>query len=310
MKENTKSRRVLAVFAHPDDEAFLAGGTLAKYAAAGWNVFLLCATHGEAGKRGDYSRLTRRQFAELRKEELEAACRALGTHRPVFLECADKGLARDCWNPATEEVAHAIRRLRPDVVITFGPEGISGHPDHVALNQIVTAAFWGAGMSTYLVGGQHKAAPFRPSRLYYVLRSPSVPECCKPASPQKAPPITTVIDIRGFGERKLKAIRSHRSQKHLQSSDPALIKKVIASPENFHRAFPAWHGPGIESDLLSDGDSESGNQVSSKHKSDPAEENRRTDNATPGSLPSPRHKLTPALVISRPAAPEEGTSHK
>lgn len=310
MTTNRSRHRILAIFAHPDDETFLAGGTLAKYAAGGWDVLLLCATHGEAGRRGEYGSFTKKQFALLRKEELEAACRALGIHRPIFLECADKGLARDCWNSATEEIVHAIRRLRPDVVITFGPDGISGHPDHVALSQIVTTAFWAAGMSTYLAGEQGQTAPFRPSRLYYVLRSPSLPKCCEPTAPQKAPPLTTIIDIHGFGDCKLEAIRSHRSQKHLQSNDPVLIEKILTSPENFHRAFPTWHGPEIEPDLLGDADSLPGNEVSSKHKSDPAEEERRTDNAASGSLSSRRKRPTPALVITQPAAPEEGTRHK
>jgi LmbE family N-acetylglucosaminyl deacetylase len=310
MKENKKSRRILAIFAHPDDETFLAGGTLAKYAAAGWDVFLLCATRGEAGKRGEYGRLTREQFALLRKEELEAACRALGIHRPVFLECADKGLARDCWNSATEEIVNAIRRIRPDVVVTFGPDGISGHPDHVALSQIVTAGFWGAGMSTYLTGKQGKAAPFRPSHLYYVLRSLSVLECCKPSSPQKARTLTTVVDIRGFGERKLEAMRAHRSQKHMQFSDPALIEKMLTAPENFHRAFPIWHGPGLEADLFGDVDSESSNQVHRKHNIDPVAEPQQMNNGVTGWPSSSSQRPTPALVISQPTAPEEGTPHK
>lgn len=310
MKENNKSLRVLAVFAHPDDEAFHVGGTLAKYAAAGWDVFLLCATHGEAGKRGDYSRLTREQFAKLRKEELEAACRALGIHRPVFLECADKGLARDCWNSATEEIVPAIRRVRPEVVITFGPDGISGHPDHVALSQIATAAFWAAGMSTYLAGEHGRAAPFRPSRLYYVLRSPSVPECCKPVSPQKAPPLTTVVDIREFGERKLDAICCHRSQLHLQPNDAAVIEAIRTAPENFHRAYPAWHGPGIEADLLDQADSESANQTHMKHSSDVVVEVQGTNNGPAGRLSFSRQEPMPNLATLHGAAPEEGTGHK
>jgi LmbE family N-acetylglucosaminyl deacetylase len=83
-----------AVFAHPDDGTFLAGGTLAKYAAAGWEVFLLCATHGEAGRRGEYAHLTKEQFARLRQQELEAAARALGIRRPLSLDCADSSSRR------------------------------------------------------------------------------------------------------------------------------------------------------------------------------------------------------------------------
>jgi LmbE family N-acetylglucosaminyl deacetylase len=139
--------RLLAVFAHPDDETYLAGGTLARYAASGCEVSVLCATFGEAGRRGEYASLSRRDFAVVRRRELEAACAALGVRPPLFLGCADQGLGRDCWDRATDEIVRTIRRLRPDVVLTFGPDGVSGHADHVALSQIVTAAFWGAGVT-------------------------------------------------------------------------------------------------------------------------------------------------------------------
>lgn len=249
-KETINRRRILAVFAHPDDEAFLAGGTLAKYAAQG-EVFLLCATSGEGGRRGDYEHLSNQEFAGLRRKELEAGCRVLGIHRPMFLECSDRGLARQCWDSATREIMDVIRRLRPDVVITFGPDGISGHPDHVALSQIVTRAFWGMGAQPAGAASDGEAQPFRPACLYYVLRSASVPSCCAPNQALSPPPVTTVIDIQEFGRRKLAAIRSHRSQKHLQpEDDPKTIDAILKGRENFHRAFPPRAGGGIANDLF------------------------------------------------------------
>lgn len=238
--------RILAVFAHPDDETFLAGGTLAKYAAQGCEVFLVCATYGEGGQRGEYRGLTTEGFARLRQREMEAACQALGVNQPIFLGCADRQLARECWDSATAEIIRHIRTLRPDVVITFGPDGISGHPDHVALSQIVTSAVWGAGERTTVAD----SAPFRPTVLYYVLRSESVPKCCKPSAPIEAPPVTTVIDVDGFGERKLEAIRCYRSQEHLQPQDAELVQAVLRGHEQFHRAVPAWGGEGIEDRLV------------------------------------------------------------
>lgn len=232
--------RLLAVFAHPDDETYLAGGTLARYAASGSEVFVLCATHGEAGRRGEYSRLSRRQFAAVRRRELKAACVALGVRPPFFLGCADKELARDCWQTATEEVAATIRRLRPDVVLTFGPDGVSGHADHVTLSQIVTAAFWGAGLATRSPRGGE--APFEPAALYYVLRSASVPSCCTPAEGVVSPPVTTTVAVDGFGERKLAAARCHGSQRHLQPLTPEGTRAILTAPEVFHRAVPAWRG--------------------------------------------------------------------
>jgi LmbE family N-acetylglucosaminyl deacetylase len=242
-------RRLLAVFAHPDDETFLAGGTLAKYTAAGWQVFLLCATHGEAGGRGEYDHLTKEQFARLRRQELEAAAHALGIQRPLFLNCADRQLAQDCWASATHEIIRAIRRIRPEVVITFGPDGISGHPDHVAISQIVTTAFWTADQTSVLPAESSEFPPFAPSRLYYVLRSASVPRCCEAEGSLEAPPLTTVIDIREYSVRKLEAMRCYQSQKHLHPQDPSVVESILREPENFHRAVPAWQGPAVECEL-------------------------------------------------------------
>ncbi|NWG12919.1 MAG: PIG-L family deacetylase [Acidobacteria bacterium] len=183
---------------------------------------------------------------------MEQACQALGIRPPLFLECADRGLAHDCWDSARDEIVRAIRTVRPDAVLTFGPDGISGHPDHVALNKIVTAAFWGAGAHAYFSNGRNDTPPFRPPRLYYVLRSASVPEFCAQDNSGRARPLTTVIDIRDYGDRKLKAIRSYRSQKHLQSEDPGMIDKILKEPEHFHRAVPLLEVTHIETDLLSD----------------------------------------------------------
>lgn len=249
MKPSDNSHRILGIFAHPDDETFLAGGTLAKYAARGWEVFLLCATHGETGRRGEYDHLTREQFARLRQQELEAAAHDLGIRRPLFLDCADQQLARDCWASAMQEIIRAIRRIRPEVVITFGPDGISGHPDHVAISQIVTTAFWTADQTSVLPAESSEFPPFPPSRLYYVLRSASVPRCCEAKGSFEAPRLTTVIDVSGYSVRKLEAIRCYQSQKHLQSEDPSVVESILEDPENFHRAVPAGQGRAVEREL-------------------------------------------------------------
>ena len=239
---------LLAIFAHPDDETFLAGGTLAKYAAQGWDARVISATYGENGRRGDYESLSANEFAHLRRSELQAACKALGIHPPMFLECADRAVAAICWNSAAKEIARIIRRLRPDVVITFGPDGISGHPDHVALSQIVTSAFWVASVYRSPRGAVTGPAP-SPASLYYVLRSASVPQSCTQEQATKEPSLTTSIDIGQVSERKLQAIRSYRSQKHLHPTDPAAIQSILQAPEHFHRAYPRWEGGDLETEL-------------------------------------------------------------
>lgn len=245
-RAKSERSRLLAVFAHPDDESFLAGGTLAKYAHLGWDVFLVCATYGESGQRGDFEALGAAEFADQRQSELQAACRALGIHPPMFLECIDRALAAICWNSAAKEMVRIMHRLQPDVVITFGPDGISGHPDHVALSQIVTSAFWAATVHSF---PWRKALKARRASLYYVLRSTSVPQCCGQNATVPVPSLTTIIDIAGFGERKLQAIHCHKSQRHLQPVDAATTRAILGTPEHFHRAFPRWDSATIENSL-------------------------------------------------------------
>lgn len=245
------SRTLLAILAHPDDETFLAGGTLAKYAATGWEVFVLCATRGEAGRRGDYEKenLSPREFALVRQGEMEAACDVLGVRRPFFLDCADGRIAKDCVDYAKAEVVRLLREWEPDVVITFGPDGISGHTDHVAVGRIATAAVLDIGIRPPGSGVVQGRAPSRISSLYYVLRSGSLPACCNPPTPVPTPSVTTAIDVSGFGARKLRAMRCYRSQKHMQPEDPAVIRDILNGKEPFHRAFPAWDSEEIEDRL-------------------------------------------------------------
>lgn len=224
--------RLLAVFAHPDDETFLAGGTLATCAAAGWDVLLVCASRGEAGKRGPYEDSGTTDFGELRLAELKAACDALGLPSPRVLDCTD-GAGSSCAGRAQSAIADLLKTFAPQVVVTFGPDGISGHQDHIAVHQLATTAFheW--------ISAVRAPAWAREARLYYVLRSAAVPACCKPRGPEP-PPVTTVIDIAAFGSRKLAAVRCHHSQSHLQPSDDETVRRIIESPEHFHRAWPPW----------------------------------------------------------------------
>jgi LmbE family N-acetylglucosaminyl deacetylase len=231
----------LVVFAHPDDETFLAGGTLARLAERGVDVRLLCLTRGEAGRRGEYEGLSPTEFGAVRQEELEAACRALGIRRPIMGGCPDGRVATNCRGQAEPAIAGALRTLRPNVVITFGPEGVSGHTDHVAVSEITTAAFHEAFPAS-------EGAAVGP-RLYYVLRSDATPSCCRPKVARPAPAVTTVIDVARAGAKKLEAARCHRSQRHLQPDEARSHAMILAAPERFHRAVPAWTGGPLETAL-------------------------------------------------------------
>jgi N-acetyl-1-D-myo-inositol-2-amino-2-deoxy-alpha-D-glucopyranoside deacetylase len=147
---------LLAVFAHPDDEAFGTGGTLAHYAAQGAQVVLACATRGEVGEIAEDSLATHETLGRVRENELRCAAQTLGVSDLIFLGYRDSGMAgtpqnddpRAFMNVAPDEVVARlvgiIRRVRPQVVVTFEPHGGYGHPDHMAIHRHTLAAFHAA----------------------------------------------------------------------------------------------------------------------------------------------------------------------
>ncbi len=132
--------RLLGVFAHPDDEIFCAGGTLALWAAAGGETMVISATRGEAGQIQDGYAATRHTLGAVREQELLVACARLGVQRVECLDYRDGTLQEVDEATLAREVAARIRELDPDVVVTFGPDGGYGHPDHVAISAATTRA--------------------------------------------------------------------------------------------------------------------------------------------------------------------------
>ena len=160
-------RRLLCVFAHPDDETLGAGSTLAKYAAADVETYLVTATRGERGwqcdPRDDPGPAA---LAEIRTAELLAATRVLGIRDVQFLNYVDGDLDQADPAGAIGQIVTQIRRIRPQVVITFGPEGSYGHPDHIAISQFTSAAILCAADATY--EDSQTLAPHRVAKLYYM----------------------------------------------------------------------------------------------------------------------------------------------
>src|SRR5688500_13119669 len=157
--------RLMAVLAHPDDESFAVGGALAKYAALGVETYVVTATRGERGRHfTDVDRPSDEEVGRVREAELRAAARVLGVREVTFLDYHDGEV--DAADPA-EAVARIVaelRRVRPHVVLTFDPFGLYGHPDHVAICQLTTAAVAAAADPGFDAG----AAPaHRVAKLYY-----------------------------------------------------------------------------------------------------------------------------------------------
>ncbi|MBV9206928.1 MAG: PIG-L family deacetylase [Actinobacteria bacterium] len=134
------ARRLLGVFAHPDDEVFCAGGTMARAAEAGAEVMLVSATRGEQGQIRDPAAATRHTLGAARERELHAAAAQLGVQRVQVLAYPD-GTLQHHRSSLSAAIAGIIRRFNPDTVVTFGADGAYGHPDHVAISELTTQAF-------------------------------------------------------------------------------------------------------------------------------------------------------------------------
>jgi LmbE family N-acetylglucosaminyl deacetylase len=134
------ARRLLGVFAHPDDEVFCAGGTMAEAAMEGAEVMIVSATRGERGQIRDPAAATRRTLGAVRERELRAAAAELGVQHVQVLTYPD-GTLQHHRSPLGAAIADIIHRFDPDTVITFGADGGYGHPDHVAISGLTSQAF-------------------------------------------------------------------------------------------------------------------------------------------------------------------------
>ena len=135
-------RCLLAVFAHPDDETSAAAGTLIRYARAGVDIHVVTATRGERGDlgTGDLT-IARRDLPAVREAELRAVLALYGAHPPILLDYRDQELITADFETLTQDVLRVMVSVRPEVVLTFGPTGISSHDDHKTIHRVATAAF-------------------------------------------------------------------------------------------------------------------------------------------------------------------------
>jgi LmbE family N-acetylglucosaminyl deacetylase len=167
---------LLAVLAHPDDETFGTGGTLALYARRGVDVYLVCATRGEVGEADEQAMRSYTSIGAMREAELRCAAGILGLKRVFFLGYRDSGMPNTPPNahpdaqinhPLDEvagKVVGYIRSLKPEVVLTFDPIGGYHHPDHIHIQRATTLAFENAGRVDF---HPEAGAPFTPRALYY-----------------------------------------------------------------------------------------------------------------------------------------------
>lgn len=215
--------RLLAVFAHPDDEVAI-GGTLARYAHSGAEVTLVCATRGEAATIYCDDCATRETLAAVRTAELECACRQLGIQRLLWLDWPDGGVQSIPLPTALARLVPIIRRLRPHVLFTHPPHGGYPHPDHIGLHDRVLAAFYAAADPAY--ADEEGLPPWATPKLYawalpetafdllpglrdyrVHLNGQALPFVGEPAAN-----IHGAIDTRAWVEARIAAWECHRSQ--------------------------------------------------------------------------------------------------
>ncbi len=209
--------RLLAVFAHPDDESLVAGGAIAACAAAGVAVALVCATRGELGPIAEAGLATRQTLGAVREAELRAAAGALGVSAVECLGHPDGGLKWCDTGALAADVGGALRRWRPGAVITFGPEGLYWHRDHLAVHAATVAAVDAAAGEGTTPALYYATWPRGwAGEMLAALAARGVAADLWGLHPDDfgapAASITTALDVRPFLGAKLRALRSHRSQ--------------------------------------------------------------------------------------------------
>lgn len=226
---NQPARRcILAVFAHPDDETSASAGTLTKYAREGAEIQVVTATRGELGELGTGGlSIERKDLPAVREAELKAALELYGAKPPMILDYRDQGLMTADFETLTQDVLRAIVSTQPDVVITFGPSGISNHDDHKTIHRAATEAFH-----------RYRQTAVSEPRLYYVaLPKEAAVQFELALHPSEMSP-SVCIDIADVKPIKLAGLRTYRSQADAQEL-ANLFESDQFSYEWFHQAYPA-----------------------------------------------------------------------
>ena len=245
-------RTIMTILAHPDDETFAFSGTLAKYAAQGAQVICVCSTRGEGGDISDLSDATKETLGQVREAELRAAAAIIGAKEVIFLDYIDGTLHTVDFDELVGKAVRLIRQYRPDVLISFGPDGVYGHLDHITMSKAALAAWHAAADAAaypeQLADGS--LVPHLADRLYYfIFARGNVTRQMRRAVELGVPRVgwaddllnevtatadtrwgnvahegatlglpdeyvNTAIDIRGYGGHKHNAIMCHRTQLH------------------------------------------------------------------------------------------------
>jgi LmbE family N-acetylglucosaminyl deacetylase len=274
---------LLAFHAHPDDESLSMGGTLARYAAAGEEVVVVAATRGEVGEilNHDDPESLREGLGDIREAELRTASAILGVTTVELLGYRDSGMAGTPENEdpgafcradlieATGRLVRLVRRHRPEVLTAYDAFGGYGHPDHIQVHRVGTAAFFGAAdVGRFPL--EEGEEPWQPSKLYWVTwprertrqrrrlaaeagEIPVEEAEIEPDTGTMEEHISTYLDVAPWFDRKWAAIVAHRTQIAETGwllSIPEDVRRRAFSREAFIRAFSLVESPAEAPDLL------------------------------------------------------------
>jgi len=193
--------KLVCVFAHPDDEAFGPGGTITQF-AKDYDVYILCATRREAGgKNSDHD------IAKIRSNELLQSSRILGVKKVFFLDFTDGQLCNNIYHDLAKKITGFVNEIKPEILLTFEPRGVSGHIDHITVSMVTTYVF------------EHLS--FVKQLFYFCLSEEQVGEEKRlgdyfihfPPGYKKAK-IDKTIDVTNVWETKVEAMKTHQSQTH------------------------------------------------------------------------------------------------
>ena len=279
-KNNRQNFTLLSVLAHPDDESFGMGGTLAHYARQGVAVYLVCATRGEVGDVDPQYLRGFNSVAERREHELRCAAEKLGLAGVYFLDYRDSGMPGSVDNShpsalaaapvdeVAQRVLHYIEELKPQVVLTFDPIGGYRHPDHIAIHKATVRAF-----ELAVENPTAGADGYQPQKLYFN----TIPRGLFRMGVKLLPlfgqdphkwgrngdidiaalakeefPIHAVINYKDVAEQKAEASACHASQGGVGMSTGfmGLVMRLVGKKDNFMRAYPPPEPGRRERDLF------------------------------------------------------------
>ncbi len=264
------TKTLLTVLAHPDDESFGLGGTIALYAQKGYDTYYVCATRGEAGTVDEEHMKGFKDTAEMRTDELTRAAKELGLKEVFFLGYRDSGMpgSEDNKNPAAQinhsidevaaKVVKYIRELKPEVVVTFDPIGGYKHPDHIHIHKATVLAFEKADDASF---HPEAGAPFKPQALYFQVFPKGLLKAAVRLMPLfgKDPtkfgrngdinikelaevtfPIHVRLDTRSVSEIKSRASACHASQGGMQMRRGLMgfVTRLFGEREDYMQAYP------------------------------------------------------------------------